>query len=209
MFRVGNWDIGYLTQRMVINRAEGCSYVQVKNKRIHYSRLLRVLAKIAPCFVPPNTLGDATNFTVSVPKNTPIDIMHTYNRVCMDNVHNWVATVEGVLPGYFRKPSSRYIRSRLKYILSEKCKALMPMSKWAWNNEINIFTKFASADEARLLQSKMKLLYPPQECLVNHEGIDTKFGVVGGGATEWQDTFSVCGQRFSAQRRCNITPCIR
>ena len=83
MFRVGNWDRGYLTQRMIINRAEGCSYVQVKNNRIHYSRLIRVIAKIMPSLLSPDTCGDAINFTLSVPKNTPIDIMHAYGRVCM------------------------------------------------------------------------------------------------------------------------------
>ena len=177
VYSVGIYDTDYPQRRMINNKAEGCRYVQVKKISGIKSIFVRIIHKFFPSLISRDTFGDAKLFTIYIPPNKGIDLIHTFNRIVLDNNHKWAATVETTLPAFFSDdPVSRrkYMNKRLKHILSDNCKAIMPMSKWAYDLEIQLLSKFASDDEAQCVKGKMRMLYPPQECFFTAEDVRRK-----------------------------------
>ena len=177
---VGVYGSGYPERRMINDRAEECSYVHVKNRYRIYAFFLKVIKKIFPSFERSNVFGDGVLFTIYVSKKDDY-LIHVFDRIVLDNNHKWATTFEATLPAFFNyDPESvrRFMKKRLKHILSDNCKAIMPMSKWAYNLEIKLISEFASTDEAECVRRKMKVLYPPQKCFVSAEYVHQKCEVL-------------------------------
>lgn len=98
-----------------------------------------------------------------------IDIIHTYNRVCVTN-KKWVCSFEGKVPAYFESQMDighRVIKKRLKLIEDNKCIKLLPMSKYAYDYEISLLKAHCKNEEIEKIKQKMEVLYPPQKLLVD------------------------------------------
>ena len=176
--RVGVYSDSYPDKRMILNKVPECEYVQIDNKRELLERGLRFAGRTWTGLRQTELYAQGVHFTLDAPYYRDIDIVHTFNRVCLHDRNRWVATFEKTFPEYFSNESSinyRLMRKQLPLILSEKCISVLPMSNWARHYELWLLSQFAGQNEIERMKEKMTVLYPPQDLLVSTEEIQRKF----------------------------------
>ena len=180
--RVGVYSDSYPDKRMILNKVPDLQYTQIVNKRENIGRALRFIGKTFPAVRQTEFFAQGVHFTLDAPYYPNIDVIHTFNRVCLHDRNRWVATFEKTFPEYFSEESRinyRLMKKQLPLILSDKCIALFPMSQWAYNYELWLLSQFASQEEIAQIKSKMSILYPPQDVLISSEELNEKFRKMG------------------------------
>lgn len=175
---VGVYSDSYPDKRMILNKVPGLQYIQIKNRRENIGRALRFIGRLFPAIKQTELYAQGVHFTLDAPFYPEIDIIHTFNRVCLHDRNQWVATFEKTFPEYFSDEieiNCRLMRRQLPLILSDKCIAILPMSKWAYNYELWLLSQFANQKEISQIKEKMTVLYPPQDLLITQEEIKQKF----------------------------------
>ena len=175
---VGIYSDSYPDKRMILNKVPEVQYVQIENKRETMGRALRFMGRSFPAIRQTELYAQGVHFTLDAPIYPEIDVIHTFNRVCLHDRNRWAATFEKTFPEYFSEENRinyRLMRRQLPLILSEKCIAILPMSQWAYNYELWLLSQFAKPEEIDRIKSKMTVLYPPQEILITEEEIRNKF----------------------------------
>ena len=176
--KVGVYSDSYPDKRMILDKIPGCEYVQIANKREIVERCLRFAGRSWTGLRQTELYAQGVHFTLDAPYYRDIDVIHTFNRVCLHDRNRWVATFEKTFPEYFSKENGinyRLMRKQLPLILSEKCISILPMSHWSYNYELWLLSQFASQNEIERVKEKMTVLYPPQELLMSPEEIQSKF----------------------------------
>ena len=176
--RIGVYSDSYPDERMILNKIPGAQYVQIKNHRENYSRGLRLIGKTFPTFRQSELYAQGVHFTLDTPCCPDVDVIHTFNRVCLHDRNQWIATFEKTFPEYFSEENRIHyetMKRQLPLILSDNCIAILPMSKWAYNYELWMLSQFADPEEIRRVTEKMRVLFPPQELLIGPEEIKVKF----------------------------------
>ena len=176
--RIGIYSDSYPDKRMILNKVPEAQYIQIKNRRENIGRALRLIGRAYPAIRQTEIYAQGVHFTLDAPYYPDIDVIHTFNRVCLHDRNRWVATFEKTFPEYFSEENRidfRLMKKQLPLILSDKCAALLPMSQWAYNYEIWLLSQFASQEEISRIREKMSVLYPPQELLITLEEIKQKF----------------------------------
>ena len=175
---VGIYSDSYPDKRMILNKVPEVQYIQIENKREILGRALRFLGRTLPELRQTELYAQGVHFTLDAPIYPEVDVIHTFNRVCLHDRNRWAATFEKTIPEYFSEENRinyRLMRRQLPLILSEKCIAILPMSQWAYNYELWLLSQFAKPEEIDRIKSKMTVLYPPQEILITEEEIRNKF----------------------------------
>ena len=175
---IGVYSDSYPDKRMILNKVPELQYIQIENRRENIGRLLRFAGRSFPSIRQTELYAQGVHFTLDAPVYPEIDVIHTFNRVCLHDRNRWVATFEKTFPEYFSDEAEinyRLMRRQLPLILSEKCIAILPMSQWAYNYELWLLGQFAKQEEARRIKEKMTVLYPPQEQLITQEEIKQKY----------------------------------
>ena len=176
--RIGVYSDSYPDKRMILNKVPDVQYTQIVNRRENIGRALRVLGRNLPEIRQTEFYAQGVHFILDAPCYPKIDLIHTFNRVCLHDRNRWVATFEKTFPEYFSEESRinyRLMRKQLPLILSEKCLSVLPMSHWACNYELWLLSQFASQNEIERIKGKMTVLYPPQDLLLSSEEIQRKF----------------------------------
>ena len=179
---VGVYSDSYPDKRMILNKVEGLQYVQIKNRRENFGRALRFAARAFPEIRQTEMYAQGVHFTLDAPCYSDIDVIHTFNRVCLHDCNRWMATFEKTFPEYFSEETKinyRLMRKQLPLILSDKCIAILPMSQWAYQYELQLLSQFAKSDEIDQVKRKMSVLYPPQDILITKEEIKSKLNKTG------------------------------
>ena len=175
---IGVYSDSYPDKRMILNKVPGLQYIQIENRRENIGRALRFIGRSLPSIKQTELYAQGVHFTLDAPFYPEIDVIHTFNRVCLHDRNRWVATFEKTFPEYFSDETEikyRVMRRQLPLILSDKCIAILPMSQWAYNYELWLLGKFASQEEISQIKRKMTVLYPPQELLFSKEEVKQKF----------------------------------
>ena len=178
---VGVYSDSYPDKRMILNKVPEAQYIQIKNRRENIGRALRLIGRAYPAIRQTEIYAQGVHFTLDAPYYPDIDVIHTFNRVCLHDRNRWIATFEKTFPEYFSEESRidfKLMKKQLPLILSDKCAALLPMSQWAYNYEIWLLSQFANQEEINRMKEKMTVLYPPQELLITREEISQKFADV-------------------------------
>lgn len=176
--RVGVYSDSYPDKRMILNKVPDLQYTQIVNKRENIGRALRFAGRYYPTIRQTELYGQGVHFTLDAPSYPEIDVIHTFNRVCLHDRNRWVATFEKTFPEFFSKETEinlGRIKRQLRLVLSDKCIAILPMSQWAYGYELWLLSQFASQNEIERVKGKMTVLYPPQELLMSPEEIQRKF----------------------------------
>jgi len=115
------------------------------------------------------------------------DILHFFNAVSYGS-KPWICTFEYFIPrGAQKKELSNsdktYIQKNWKHMVSDNCKRLIALSKWAYNSQEQYINSLGY--DFNLIKDKLIVLYPPQKIYVNsmaekHTGEKIKFIFVGG-----------------------------
>ena len=175
---VGVYSDSYPDKRMILNKVPGVQYIQIENRRENIGRALRFIGRSFPSIKQTELYAQGVHFTLDAPYFPEIDVIHTFNRVCLHDRNQWVATFEKTFPEYFSDDTEinfRLMRRQLPLILSDKCIAILPMSKWAYNYELWLLAQFANQEEIIRIKEKMIVLYPPQDLLITQEELIQKF----------------------------------
>ena len=175
---IGIYSDSYPDQRMILNKVPELQYVQIENRRENIGRALRFVGRAFPAIRQAELYAQGVHFTLDAPYYPDIDVIHTFNRVCLHDRNRWIATFEKTFPEYFSEENRidyRLMKRQLPLILSDKCIAILPMSQWAYNYEIWLLSQFANQEEINRIKEKMTVLYPPQELLITQEEIKQKF----------------------------------
>ena len=179
---VGVYSDSYPDKRMILDKVPELQYVQIENRREIIGRALRFAGRAFPEIRQTELYAQGVHFTLDAPFYPEIDVIHTFNRVCLHNRNRWVATFEKTFPEYFSEETEinyRLMRGQLPLILSDKCIAILPMSQWAYHYELRLLAQFAKPEEIDRIKRKMSVLYPPQECLFTEEEVKSKFRGIG------------------------------
>lgn len=174
---IGFYGNTYPSKRMIINKVDSVIYQPIEEKRKIKILILKLLGKMSKKFRYSSIYYNNIFFTLKFKKNKS-DLIHTYNRICIDNNVKWVSTFEKTLPAYISKDNDldeRFIANQVKYICSDNCLAIMPISKWAYKYQINLLKDRVSKDELNKIINKMHVLYPPQEVLISPDELKNKF----------------------------------
>lgn len=175
---VGVYSDSYPDKRMILNKVPELQYIQVKNRRENIGRALRFAGRYFLTIRQTELYAQGVHFTLDAPCYPEIDLIHTFNRVCLHDRNRWVATFEKTFPEYFSEETEinlRLMKRQLPLILSDKCIAILPMSQWAYRYELWLLSQFAKTEEIDRVKSKMMVLYPPQEILITEKEIRNKF----------------------------------
>ena len=176
--RIGIYSDSYPDKRMILNKVPELQYVQIKNRRENVGRALRLTARAFPAIRQTELYAQGVHFTLDAPYYPDIDVIHTFNRVCLHDRNRWMATFEKTFPEYFSEETKinlSLMKRQLPLILSDQCIAILPMSEWAYRYELWLLAQFAKPEEIERIKSKMMVLYPPQEVLITEKGIREKF----------------------------------
>ena len=147
----------YATQRLVIGKVTKAQYVRL----FAFSRFLFALCDIL------KKLGFYSYKWYFYFSNTcfgflgkNIDCIHFFNQIVLNNSVNWISQFETGLPRY-KTPTLRAIKA----IANKNCKAILPLSRCAYNIELGILEHFPKYKNEVI--KKMFVLHPPQKLLVN------------------------------------------
>ncbi len=180
--RIGVYSDSYPDYRMILNKVPEYSYVQVTNRRDNLGRGLRLTGKAFPGLRQTEFYAQGVHFTLDAPYYPNVDVIHTFNRVCLHDRNRWIATFEKTFPEYFSEENRiniKKMKKQLPLILSDKCIAILPMSRWAYEYELWLLSQFSSLEEIRQVEKKMSVLYPPQGVLISREEIERKIQNAG------------------------------
>lgn len=175
---VGVYSDSYPDQRMILNKVPELQYVQIDNRRENIGRVLRFAGRAFPKLRQTELYAQGVHFSLDAPHYPKIDVIHTFNRMCLHDRNRWIATFEKTFPEYFRDENIidfRLMKKQLPLIVSDKCIAILPMSQWAYNYELWLLSQFANREDINRIKEKMIVLYPPQELLITREEIKQKF----------------------------------
>ena len=175
---VGVYSDSYPDKRMILNKVPESQYIQIQNKRESLCRVLRFTGRFFPAIRKTELYAQGVHFTLDVPPYPEIDVIHTFNRVCLHDRNRWMATFEKTFPEYFSEETRinlRLMKRQFPLILSDQCTAILPMSEWAYRYELWLLSQFAKPEEIDRIKNKMTVLYPPQEILITEEEIRNKF----------------------------------
>ena len=175
---IGVYSDSYPDKRMILNKVPELQYIQIQNKRENHGRVLRFIGRSFPAIRQTELYAQGVHFTLHAPFYPDIHVIHTFNRVCLHDRNHWVATFEKTFPEYFSEETGidfRLMKRQLPLLLSDKCVAILPMSRWAYRYELWLLSQFASQIEIERVKDKMTVLYPPQELLMSPEEIQSKF----------------------------------
>ena len=178
---VGVYSDSYPDKRMILNKVPEAQYIQIKNRRENVGRALRLIGRTFPSIRQTEFYAQGVHFTLDAPYYPDIDVIHTFNRVCLHDRNRWIATFEKTFPEYFSEESRidfKLMKKQLPLILSDQCVAVLAMSQWAYNYELWLLSQFANQEEINRMKEKMTVLYPPQELLITREEISQKFADV-------------------------------
>ncbi len=175
---IGVYSDSYPDKRMILNKVPELQYIQIENRRENIGRVLRFAGRSFPSIRQTELYAQGVHFTLDAPFYPEIDVIHTFNRVCLHDRNRWVATFEKTFPEYFSEENRinfSLMKRQLPLILSDKCIAVLPMSQWAYNYEIWLLSQFANQEEINRVKEKMTVLYPPQDTLIKENEINAKF----------------------------------
>ena len=176
--KIGIYSDSYPDKRMILNKVPELQYVQIENRKENIGRALRLAGRAFPAIRQTELYAQGVHFTLDAPSYPEIDVIHTFNRVCLHDRNRWMATFEKTFPEFFREETEinlRLMKRQLPLILSDQCTAILPMSEWAYRYELWLLSKFAKQEEIDQIKNKMTVLYPPQEILITEEELRNKF----------------------------------
>lgn len=163
---------------MILNKVSGCEYIQIQNKQEYVIRGMRLFGRTVKFLRQTEIYAQGVHFTLDAPYYPNIDVVHTFNRICLGDRNQWIATFEKTFPEYFSDenhiPLNR-MRKKLPLLLSDKCLALLPMSDWAFHYEQWLLEHIATPTEQQTIERKMAVLYPPQEKMISERAVCNKF----------------------------------
>ncbi len=177
MLRIGYYGTSYPDYRLIIGKVPDCEYVQIRNRKETQIRILNRLKSAVPSFGRTEYYAQNSYFTLTPQNLSDADVIHSFNRICLNSKTPWVATFEKTLPAYFSdvlKLDERLMKRQIQYLLSENCRAILPISQWAYDMEADFLRRFIPEYEKNLL-GKMHLIYPPQQIFTNNEKIENKY----------------------------------
>ena len=176
--KIGVYSDSYPDKRLILDKVPQCEYIQVDNKQELLARVFRFAGRKWKDFTQTDTYAQKVHFTLDADAYPNVDLIHTFNRVCLRDNNKWVSTFERTLPEYFseeRAVNLETMRRQLPLLLSEKCLALLPISKWAYEYEMAFLAQFASQNDLQNIRNKMAVLYPPQDVLATREEVVEKY----------------------------------
>jgi glycosyltransferase involved in cell wall biosynthesis len=101
-------------------------------------------------------------------RDNHVDVVHTFNSVILGNIP-WVVTFETTLPRESRLPKA-LIRMAWRHLASHRCLGILALSE---NARIRLLADLeenracAGIDDIDAIRSKLRVLHPPQNTLIN------------------------------------------
>ena len=175
---IGVYSDSYPDERMILQKIPNACYVQVHNRRENELRALRYLGRRIPGLKDTDYYAQRVHFTLDARFQPDVDVIHTFNRVCLRDNNRWVATFEKTFPEYFSRETKlpiKLLKQQVPLLLSDQCAALLPMSRWARDYEKWLLKLIATEEEKKAIESKMTVLYPPQQVLLEEDEIRQKY----------------------------------
>ena len=99
--RIGVYSDSYPDKRMILGKVPECEYIQIQNRRENIGRGLRFLGRRFPSMKQTELYAQGVHFSLDASVHSEIDLIHTFNRVCLGDRNPWVATFEKTFPEYF------------------------------------------------------------------------------------------------------------
>lgn len=181
MRKIGYIWNGYPEKRMIIGKVIGFKYIELSPYWDIKILLFRIIEKIYKKFRDDFTFFNRIIFNYKPLLIKKVDIFHSFNRIYYGK-QNWVVTFENIIPT-FRDNTVKYkmySKARIKYLLNENCKAILPMSSWSYKKTVDLWCKVATENEVNKLISKTKIMPPPQEILISYNKLINKFDNING-----------------------------
>lgn len=169
------WD-GYPEKRMIIGKVSEFKYIKLSPYYDMKILMLKILERLCKKLKSNFVFFDYIVFNYDPIWDKKIDIFHSFNRIYYGR-KNWVVTFENTIPAFRdeKRDYQIYSNARMKYLLNDKCKAILPMSNWAYNQAVNLWRQVISSREVEKLISKTKIMQPPQESLITYNELINKF----------------------------------
>ena len=158
--KIAYYADSYATKRLVIGKIRNTKYIRIFTLSRYIFVLLDILKKIGVYSHKWYFYFSNTCFLI-FNKGKGIDCIHFFNQISLDNTANWISQFETELPRY-TTPTFRAIKA----IADKKCKAILPLSKCAYNLESNWLASFPEYQDK--IMKKMVVLHPPQKLLVKN-----------------------------------------
>lgn len=174
--RIGHiWD-GYPEKRMIIGKVDEFRYIKLSQYYDMKILGLKILEKLTKKAKNSLTFFDDIVFNYNPIWMKRIDIFHSFNRVYYGK-KNWVVTFENTIPAFRDNEQDYrlYSKTKIKYLLDDKCNNILPMSNWAYKQSVSLWKEIATQDEVNRLIAKTKIMQPPQEILISHDELIHKF----------------------------------
>ena len=178
---IGVYSDSYPDKRMILQKVSTARYLQIRNRRENELRLLRYIGRYIPTIKSTDYYAQKVHFTLDALYQPEVDVIHTFNRVCLSDNNKWVATFEKTFPEYFGRETQlpiRMLKEQVPLLLSDRCAALLPMSKWAYDYEKWLLKLIATEEEQKIIENKLTVLYPPQQVLLEEENIEQKYAKI-------------------------------
>lgn len=187
--KIGYLKDAYPEQRCIINNLEGETEYIFCNEKFAKTRLKGKFKKIL------NMEKERIGWNALIYDPiilSRIDILHSFNHVCDIN-KPWVVTFESTIPRTNQtverlwecNPAMEILpddfTSRcLKLLLQKNCTKLIALSESAYQIQLNMLAhvRYPHIEE---LKTKMIVLHPPQECLVNQSFVHKKYSTINQG----------------------------
>ena len=177
-FSVGYFGTTYPSQRMILNKVHACSYQKLTPKNIIIIYGLIAVGKVFPKFRVSSLYAKYVHFHLNVFSNRKVSLIHTFNRICVNDNYSWCGTFEKTFPEYFcdeRHLNEKSIKKQANYILKDNCKQIFPLSNWSYQYEKWLLGKVLTQKQVDAICEKMTVLYPPQQLLTTEDEIRQKY----------------------------------
>jgi len=150
----------YAARRLIIGKIRGAKYIRIFSLNRFIFFFIDVLRKIGFKLDKQYSYFANTCFGIFV-KGEAVKCIHFFNQISLSSSLNWISQFETALPRY-KTFNTRIIKT----IADKHCKAILPLSKCAYNIALNRLTHFPKYKNE--IVQKMFVLHPPQELLLNN-----------------------------------------
>ena len=165
--KIGYTNPGYPVKRTILGKVQGCEYIRSRSLASVFSAIAikLKLGRLASALI--NLFIGGTNYK-------KIALLHFFNVIQFPFCNKpFLTTFETALP---RFPVHKGLLWKLGWrsLLSKKCKALLALSECSrriqeqWTQEA-VESGILSKVEAQEILSKIKVVHPPQEALIEEE----------------------------------------
>ncbi|WP_039657103.1 glycosyltransferase family 4 protein [Clostridium tyrobutyricum] len=174
--KIGYIGSGYPERRMIIDKIDEFKYIKLSPycdiKILIFSIMEKICIRLKNNFIFFNRIV----FNYKPIWNKKLDILHLFNRIYYGK-KDWVITFENTIPTFrdVTKNYKLYSKKRVKYLVNKNCKAILPMSNWAYRRTVSLWNEITTKDEVNKLIAKTKVMQPPQNILICYDKISNKF----------------------------------